>query len=66
MTKEKLWSVTAESESGDDYGPYLYRSKPTEEELTKLAKELDYGEGDGPGYAGSYVYFDIKEVDIKE
>ncbi len=54
-----MWIVTATSESGDDYGPFIYRNEPNEEQLTKLVKELDWGGGNGPGYAGSYVHLSV-------
>lgn len=55
-----------ESESGDKYGPFPYRNKPTEEQLTKLVKMLDYDDGDGPGYAGSYVYITCGEFEFED
>ena len=57
---EEIWAVTGQSESGDDYGPYLYHKYPTDEQLTALVKVLDYGDGDGPGDYGSYVHLTIR------
>lgn len=64
--KVKVWAVLADSESSDRYGPFLYHKKPTNEQLEKLAKELDYGDGDGPGAYGSYVYLTVKEVEFED
>lgn len=66
MDKVKVWAVLADSESSDHYGPFLYHKKPTEEQLETLAKELDYGDGNGPGDFGSYVYLDVKEVSFED
>lgn len=57
----KIWIILAKSESGDEHGPYVYSYQLSEKELTDLAKKLDYGDGNGSGYAGSYVHFVIKE-----
>lgn len=64
--KQKLWFITATSESGDDYGPKAYRSKPTQEEMRDFIKnetpeELDC---DGPGDFGSYVYLEVTEGEL--
>jgi hypothetical protein len=60
----KIWSVTGHSESGDDYGPWLFNKKPTDEQLEAILKEDCPGEFeeeedgtyDGPGSFGSYVH----------
>lgn len=66
--KEKnfVWVVTAKSESGDEYGPWIFAHKPTDEELFQVSKERCPGEfedfsdneeePDGPGSWGSYLH----------
>ena len=53
-----VWAITADSESGDSYGPFLTLNEPTQKELKILAFKLDgeIVEADGPGDFGSYVY----------
>lgn len=66
---KKVWVVNANSESGDDYGPYLFDKKPTDKELETFMK--DYWpdefpeEKDGPGKWGSYLYISLVESEIK-
>jgi len=70
MKKEKksfVWVVTAKSESSDDYGPWIFAKKPTDEELKRFCQEecsgefvdddnLDEDPGNGPGTWGSYLH----------
>jgi hypothetical protein len=63
----KVWIVTATSESGDDYGPWAFSSKPDKARMKSLVEdtgeELDV---DGPGDFGSYLHFSKpKCVDVK-
>ena len=60
-----VFVVTGKSESGDSYGPYVYKTKPSDKVLKELVKGLDYGEGDGPGDYGSYVYLSVDERVIR-
>lgn len=53
----KIWSVDAKSESGDNYGPILFRLKPTQRQLKDLVRALGSDdEDDGPGDFGSYIH----------
>ena len=63
--KKKVWVVTGQSESGDDYGPEVYLEKPSEKILKNLVEGWDAGEWDGPGYQGSYVHLKIEERETK-
>jgi hypothetical protein len=68
MKKEKksfVWVVTAKSESSDDYGPWVFAKKPTDEELKAFCEKECPGEFeccdgedemDGPGEWGSYLH----------
>lgn len=58
--KEKVWVVTAKSESGDDYGPWVFSEKPTEARLKRLVRTQgeDGEDCDGPGDFGSYLHVD--------
>lgn len=56
----KVWVVVGKSESGDDFGPYVFSKKPTAKQIKKLCLDADSDEElDGPGYAGSYVYPEV-------
>lgn len=64
-----VWCVTGHSESGDDYGPWLFNKKPTQKQLKKLLKEDCPGEwDDGPGAFGSYVHlskpFEVSIIEL--
>lgn len=59
-----IYLVQGNSESGDNYTAAFWK-KPTKEDLTKLVKEWDFGEGDGPGYEGSYVHVDVSKVALR-
>lgn len=66
---KKITVVLVKSESGDDYGPYLFSSKPTdkylEEFLRKECPDEFCCEGDcGPGTWGSYLHVSIKSAAI--
>lgn len=45
----KVWVVTGRSESGDDYGPWVYSSKPSEKFLKQMLKENFPDEFDDDG-----------------
>lgn len=59
--------ITAESESGDHYGPFAFSKKPNKKTLEQLAFSLDGNEDkDGPGDYGSYVTLRIENVEVDE
>lgn len=62
--KKTVWIVTGKSESGDDYGVYVFGKKPTERQLKDIC-ENDAGEWDGPGYLGSYIHLTISEETVR-
>lgn len=66
----KVWAVTAQSESGDDYGVWLFKTKPTKERLEAEARKRAPGEfedGGGPGDFGSYLHLSKpKEIEVME
>lgn len=68
-TKKTLyvWMTRGESESGDNYGPFLFSKKLTAAQLKKFWLDMleggDYDSEDpsGPGRWGSYVYISDPE-----
>lgn len=64
----KVWVVTGESESTDDYGPFVFSRKPSRSMLRKLAFDCDGNENDpsGPGDFGSYTYLTTRQVEVDE
>jgi len=69
-----IWAVSVSSESGDDYGPFLFDKKPNDKQLEYWLRELCPGEWDdadaededdrGPGVFGSYLHIDISEATV--
>ncbi len=60
--------VTGHSESGDDYGPWVFDRKPSDEFMKAFLKEYAAGEWeddeDGPGHYGSYVHLRFHSATI--
>lgn len=60
--------VTGHSESGDDYGPWVFNSRPSDEFMKAWLKEFAAGDfeddEDGPGDYGSYVHLKFHESSI--
>jgi hypothetical protein len=60
----KIYEVRVKSESGDDYGSFLFDGKPNDDQLEKVLRENCPGEWDGaedpdehgPGFRGSYLW----------
>lgn len=73
---KEVWVVTGQTESGDDIGPFVFDTKPTESELRELAEwfhEDDCPNSDdkgtcecGPGDFGSYSHFEVNKVTKKK
>jgi hypothetical protein len=68
-----IWAITAHSESGDDYGVFLFDKKPTDDQLEYWLRELCPGEWEdadsededhGPGFRGSYLHIDVSETSV--
>ncbi len=58
--KMKVWVVTGESESSDNYGPFVLSKKPTKAKLKEICKQCDWPEDEGgPGDFGSYTYLTV-------
>ncbi len=59
-----IWIITAESESGDKYGPKRYDHEPTEDDKKDfILKETPEEIGiEGPGDFDSYVYLEINKI----
>lgn len=66
----KVWLTWGKSESGDDYGPYVFSKKPTDKQLERFWKsELEGGDwipGDepGPGSWGTWVHVRSDEAKV--
>ena len=59
--KTKIYNIlSVRSESGDDYGPYIFDYKPTDEELLEFLREEiggpDVEDPDGPGFMDTWLY----------
>jgi hypothetical protein len=54
--------LTVKSESGDDYGPFLFKKKLTDKQLLKFLQKECPGdcvvdeEDEGPGFMGTYLH----------
>lgn len=62
----KVWVLLAKSESGDDYGPWVFLSKPTKTKLRAFLKKECPGEfedGPGPGEWGSYLHISVHSTE---
>lgn len=60
-TEPTVCVITGHSESGDDYGPWVFDKKPSDEFLKKILAEYAPGEyppneDDGPGIFGSELH----------
>ncbi len=66
MKNKKVWVLTGKSESGDDFGPYVFAVKPSPEKMSELCHDADGSEDkDGPGYDGSYIHLVTEEVTVQ-
>lgn len=71
----KFWTATITSESGDDYGAFIFKEKPSKEKLKKWLAEEFPGDADpdeyegkekGPGIFGTYLYVEWNESEVIE
>jgi hypothetical protein len=74
----KVLAVTINSESGDDYGVFLFKEKPTDQQFKEWLKEnlppedadpeyiLEENGHKGPGIWGTYLYWSWSEEEIIE
>lgn len=64
----KVYVTTAKSESGDDYGPFVFSAAPSMAQVEafwrKEAPQEFTEENDGPSDWGSYLTHYIAEVDL--
>jgi hypothetical protein len=62
--------IVGKSESGDDYGPWVFNKTPSDQQLETFLREECAGDfpedgEEGPGIFGSYVHIDIHEVEVQ-
>jgi hypothetical protein len=71
----KLWVVTINSESGDDYGAFLFKKKPSDKQFKQWlidnfpcdADPDEYpGKPKGPGIWGTYLYWEWNQQEVIE
>lgn len=69
-TVQTVVVITGKSESGDDYGPWVFDKKPSDKFLKKFLAEVAPGEypgidDDGPGIFGSelHLWFNTCTID---
>lgn len=59
---KSVWVIFMKSESGDNYGPYVFDKEPTDDQLKDFLKEHCPGDfdddEDGPGVFGSYLHIE--------
>ncbi len=63
----KVWVLTARSESSDEYGPWVFRAKPTRKALREFLEKkcpLEFEEMGGPGEWGSYLHIALKATEL--
>ena len=62
--------ITFKSESGDDYGPFVFNRMPSDKELEKFLRfycEQEFDDDDGPGIFGSCLHMQMNcEIEITE
>ncbi len=65
--KNEVYVVWGNSESGDNYGPFVFSKKPSKSTMKQIALDCDSTEElDGPGDFGSYVYLRCEKVTVDE
>lgn len=63
---QTVWVLTGHSESGDDYGPFVFAKKPFKKKLKEIAYDWDGVKGmRGPGDFGSFVFLELSETEIE-
>ncbi|MGY5795172.1 hypothetical protein ACXHXM_34015 len=60
----QVWVMTGSTESGDDYGPYVFADKPSEAQMQELLKRdmpFEFEDADGPwGYCNTPRLFETE------
>lgn len=65
--KQKVWIMTGQSESGDEYGPKIFKTEPRTRDkvlfILNNTPEDFYEDEDeqGPGFLGTYVHIEVTE-----
>lgn len=58
--KKTYFVLDVKSESGDSHGPFLFGEKPNDVVLLRFLRAVvaadDIGQGDGPGWKGTYLH----------
>lgn len=69
LRKRTRWVLMVNTESCDEYGPWLFDSKPTDDQIEKLLRKYCSAEwpedpeevADGPGFRGSCCHIKLSE-----
>lgn len=68
MKNDKLHVLSVTSESGDDYGPFLFRKKPNDADLLTFLQghtsECDAEQDDGPGWKGTHLHLSWSKQEV--
>ncbi len=71
MNDDKVFVYTVKSDSGDNYTPLVYLTRPTKKAL--IADLRDHTPPEewelvphGPGFAGSHVFIELYEVKVRQ
>lgn len=81
MSESKIWILSISSESGDDFGPFLFRKKPSNQELLDFLRTIspddcvdeeyevievyDAASDGRPGFSGTYLYIEWSKDTIR-
>lgn len=69
MKKQTVWVTYGQSESGDFYGPFVFASQPTEDDLCKFWQDTCIGgdydpDSPGPGDYDTCVHVSTGEAEV--
>lgn len=64
-----VFVISVNTESGDHYGPYVVKNKPSRKVLKEWLKKSfpsEFEDEDGPGNFGSCLFVKVSEVNVIE
>jgi len=64
----EIWVLSATSESGDDYGPWVFSSRPHEDQIEEFLREQcpSEWEDEGPGFRESYLHINLIKTELQK